>query len=104
MRNKKAYLSYNDRSEMNNHAFMTLIFREEMFSMKYNNNYIVDVLVKYLYEKGYSPVNLSFAEILKKEVELTGLTKEKNPEEYRIACQVLGSTKRKEDPDYWIAR
>ena len=59
---------------------------------------------KYLYEKGYSPVNLSFAEILKKEVELTGLTKEKNPEEYRIACQVLGSTKRKEDPDYWVKK
>lgn len=59
---------------------------------------------KYLYEKGYSPVNLSFAEILKKEVELTGLTKEKNPEEYRVACQVLGSTKRKEDPDYWVKK
>lgn len=52
MKNKKVYLSYNDRSEMNNHAFMTAIFRAEMFSMNYTNSHIVDVLVRYLYEKG----------------------------------------------------
>lgn len=59
---------------------------------------------EFLYNKGYSPVNISFAAMLKQEVERTGLTKEKNPEEYRLACQLLGSTKRELDPDYWVHR
>jgi len=59
---------------------------------------------KYMYNKGFSPTLLSFADILKREVAKTGLTKEDNPEEYRLACQVLGSGKRKQDPDYWLTK
>jgi hypothetical protein len=59
---------------------------------------------EFLYNKGYSPVIIPFADIIKQEVEKTGITKESNPEQYRIACQVLGSSMRKLNPDYWIIK
>ena len=54
------------------------------------------------YKAGYKPVMLPFAAALKSEVEAMGITKEKQPEEYRKLCQKLGSDRRREDPDYWV--
>lgn len=66
---------------------------------------VANLFSKFLYDKGFSPVHLSFAAILKKEVEAaTGLTKESNSEAYRLACQTLGSEKRAMDPDYWVKK
>jgi len=66
---------------------------------------LANQISKYVYGKGYAPIALSFATILKKEVETrTGLTKENDPEEYRLACQACGAEKRKEDPDYWVKK
>lgn len=59
-------------------------------------------LSEYLYHKGYYPVILPFAGMLKEEVAAMGLTKENNPIEYREMCQKIGSSKRAEDPDYWV--
>lgn len=59
-------------------------------------------LSEYLYHKGYYPVILPFAGMLKEEVAAMGLTKENNPTEYREMCQKIGAAKRAEDPDYWV--
>lgn len=59
-------------------------------------------LAEYLYHKGYYPVMLPFAGMLKDEVKSMGYTKETHPKEYRELCQKLGSEKRAEDPDYWV--
>lgn len=65
---------------------------------------LAKLFTEYLYNKGYSPVIVPFADILKREVEKTGLTKEANPEQYRLACQVLGSGMRKQNPDFWVTK
>ena len=57
-----------------------------------------------LFKQGYLVVELPFAKALKKEVESLGFTKDGNPTEYRQMCQEIGSTRRGEDPDYWINR
>ncbi len=58
---------------------------------------------EYVYTNGYSPVMLSFADILKQEVtKATGFTKDGNPEDFRLACQKLGAKHRKKDPDHWL--
>ena len=64
---------------------------------------LAKILGECFYNKGFSPVYITFASILKEEVErTTGMTKESNSNEYREACQKLGSSKRKEDGDYWV--
>lgn len=61
------------------------------------------LISEHAYKKGYSPVLLSFATVLKEEVtKNTQWTKENNPSEFRIACQKLGADRRKEDPNYWV--
>lgn len=60
------------------------------------------ILSEQLYLNGYKPIILPFAAALKAEVEATGITKENNPEEYRLTCQERGSARRNEDQDYWV--
>ena len=61
-------------------------------------------LAEYLYHKGYYPVMLPFAGMLKDEVKAMGYTKESHPKEYRELCQKIGAGKRAEDPDYWVKK
>ena len=61
-------------------------------------------LSEFAYNNGYSPVILPFAAALKDEAAARGYSKDTNPLEYREFCQTLGSTKRAEDPDYWVKR
>jgi DNA polymerase III delta prime subunit len=60
------------------------------------------LLAELLYKQGYKPIILPFAAALKAEVEATGLTKESDPEQYRLVCQKMGSDRRRENPDYWV--
>ena len=59
-------------------------------------------LSEYAYKEGYSPVLLPFAQALKEEAETRGYSKDKNPEEYRLFCQTLGSEMRATDSDFWV--
>lgn len=61
-------------------------------------------LSEYAYNEGYTPVILPFAQALKDEAEKRGYSKDKNPEEYRAFCQILGSEARSEDPDFWVKK
>lgn len=61
-------------------------------------------LSEYAYNNGYTPIILPFAQALKEEAETRGYSKEKNPEEYRLFCQTLGSQMRSEDPDFWVKK
>jgi hypothetical protein len=63
-------------------------------------------IAKYIAELGFNaglrPHLLSFAGVIKDRALKHGLTKEKDGEEYRNFCQQLGSSRRLEDPEYWI--
>jgi hypothetical protein len=62
---------------------------------------IINSLAK---KRDFNPVILPFAAAIKEQAEQQGLTKDKNPDEYRAFCQSLGEGKRKENPDYWVER
>ena len=51
---------------------------------------------------GMKPIFLPFAKPIKDKAAAEGYTKENAPQEYRAYCQLMGETKRKDDPDYWI--
>lgn len=55
-------------------------------------------------EQGMTPVILSFAGPIKEVAAHEGLTKEENPEEYRLFCQRVGREMRQQDPDYWVKK
>ena len=57
---------------------------------------------EYAYNNGYSPVMCPFAGTIKDEAAKLGYTKEGNAAEYRTFCQQLGSSMRKENPEYWV--
>lgn len=60
------------------------------------------IIAKEVFERGYIPVMLPFAKALKAKAEAQGYGKDTNPEEYRKFCQELGSSKRAENPDFWV--
>jgi hypothetical protein len=65
--------------------------------------WLAKVIAEYSFNSGQIPVLLSFATAIKDAaLELKGLTKENNPEEYRLFCQKYGKQKRDEDKDYWV--
>jgi GTPase SAR1 family protein len=65
--------------------------------------WLAKVIAEYSFNNGQIPVLLSFASAIKEAaLELKGLTKENNPEEYRLFCQRFGRQKREENPDYWV--
>lgn len=65
---------------------------------------IVRELMRHLFDDGYSPVYLPFAQLLKEEAAQQGYGKETNPLDYRKFCQDFGAKKRQENKDYWIER
>lgn len=56
----------------------------------------------YAKKNDFKPVILPFAQAIKEEAALAGLTKENNPTEYREFCQKIGREKRIDNPDYWV--
>lgn len=54
------------------------------------------------FSAGMKPIFLPFAKPIKDKAAAEGYTKEDAPQEYRAYCQLMGETKRKDDPDYWI--
>jgi dephospho-CoA kinase len=63
---------------------------------------IAKYLAELAFNAGLRPHLLSFAGVIKDIALKKGLTKEKDSVEYRAFCQKLGSSKRAEDPEYWI--
>lgn len=65
---------------------------------------LAKLIAKYSFELGYTPVFIPFADVIKKQAEEQGITKESDSTRYREFCQTLGANKRKENPDYWVVR
>jgi hypothetical protein len=65
---------------------------------------LAHLIAKYVFDLGYIPVLLPFADAIKKQAAEAGITKEKDSTTYRDFCQQLGASKRAEDPEYWVVR
>lgn len=65
---------------------------------------LAELIAKHVFELGYNPVLLPFADAIKKAAEAQGLSKDKDSTKYRDFCQELGARKRAEDPDYWVVK
>jgi hypothetical protein len=65
---------------------------------------LAHLIAKYVFDLGYIPVLLPFADAIKKQAAEAGITKEKNSTAYRDFCQQLGASKRAEDPEYWVVK
>lgn len=65
---------------------------------------LANLVAKYSFELGYTPIILPFAESIKDQATQQGITKENDSSKYREFCQKLGAEKRKEDADYWVTR
>lgn len=65
---------------------------------------LAELIAKHVFELGYNPVLLPFADAIKKAAEAQGLSKDKDSTKYRDFCQELGASKRAEDPDYWVVK
>lgn len=63
-------------------------------------NYLAAKAIK----ENYIPVILPFAKALKDEVANDGVTKDKDPMEYRTRCQTKGAQLRAKDPDYFVKK
>lgn len=63
---------------------------------------VAKIIAREVFERGYIPVMLPFAKALKAKAESMGYGKDTHPEEYRKFCQELGSSKRKDNPDFWV--
>jgi len=65
---------------------------------------LAHLIAKYVFDLGYIPVLLPFADAIKKQAAEAGITKEKDSTTYRDFCQQLGASKRAEDPEYWVVK
>ena len=65
---------------------------------------LAHLIAKYVFDLGYIPVLLPFADAIKKQAAEAGITKEKDSTAYRDFCQQIGASKRAEDPEYWVVR
>ena len=61
-------------------------------------------LAEYAFERGLRPRIVSFADVIKRESEKAGYSKEEFPDEYRKFCQDVGTKHRKKDPDYFVKK
>lgn len=75
-----------------------------MFSGKarVGKTHAANQIAELAFSAGMKPVLLPFAKPIKDRAAADGFTKDKNPQEYRSYCQLMGETARQLDPDHWI--
>lgn len=60
------------------------------------------MICKAVFNLGYRPVIVPFAQAIKTAAAEKGITKEADSKKYRDFCQKIGAKERKKDPDYWV--
>lgn len=63
---------------------------------------LANIAAEYCLNNNLTPKMVPFAYGLKKAAEARGLTKDKNPEEYRRFCQTMGESMRIKNPEHWV--
>ena len=63
---------------------------------------LAHIIARKAVDFGLIPVIVPFAGPIKEMAESHGIFKDKDPEKYRLFCQELGASKRKEDENYWV--